>query len=120
MRAKLHSYAEIVPLELELLNALPKQALGNTRGVLWHRCADSGVLEGEPFVNLRQPLPVGTSYHVRSLPQATMACAYSEMEDEIAEQTYDALRKWMTSVTLLLLAPSAKFILTGCWKSNSR
>lgn len=113
LRAKVHSYAEIVPLESELLNAIPKQSIGNTRGVLWHRCADSGVLEGEPFVALRHPLPASTAYHVSSLPQATMACAYSGMDDEIAEQTYAALRKWMGIRGFALAGPKRELYLDG-------
>jgi metallo-beta-lactamase class B len=45
VRAKVKNYADILRFEQELI--------GDLRGVLWHRCADSGSLEGEPFVALK-------------------------------------------------------------------
>jgi DNA-binding transcriptional MerR regulator len=48
MRAKVGSYEEIERYEEMLLGSVPREAMAETRGVLWHRCADSGSLEGEP------------------------------------------------------------------------
>jgi len=45
VRAKVKNYADILRFEQELI--------GDLRGVLWHRCADSGSLEGEPLVALK-------------------------------------------------------------------
>jgi DNA-binding transcriptional MerR regulator len=95
VRAKVENYAEIVKFEEELLNALPTESVGNTRGVLWHRCADSGSLEGEPFIALKRRLPSRTFYDTKMLPPATLACAYAGLDDESSEDAYDALRKWM-------------------------
>ena len=53
IRAKVGSYTEVVNVERELVNSLPEQSLGEVRGVLWHRCADSGGLECEPFIMLK-------------------------------------------------------------------
>jgi DNA-binding transcriptional MerR regulator len=94
VRARVQTYAEILRYEQELFRALPPEAVGAVRGILWHRCADSGSLEGEPFVMLKQPVPRRSSYELKQLPQATLACAYSGLDDESAERAYDALRKW--------------------------
>jgi hypothetical protein len=80
------SYTDIVPLEQELLSALPQQSLGNTRGVLWHRCADSGSLEGEPLIALKQPVVASSVYRLNGLPPAILACAYSDLDDGNAER----------------------------------
>jgi DNA-binding transcriptional MerR regulator len=95
VRAHVKTYTDILPLEQELLNSLPPQAIGDTRGVLWHRCADSGRLEGEPFVALRHRVPTRSSYDLKQLPPAILACAYSGPDDTSAEEAYDALRRWM-------------------------
>jgi effector-binding domain-containing protein len=89
------AYANILPFEQQLLNALPPRSAGSLRGVLWHRCADSGSLEGEPFVELKKAGPSSSFYEVKHLPAVTAACAYSGLDDEAAENTYAALCKWM-------------------------
>ena len=94
VRARVNSYDDIYRLENELLRSLPGTALGELRGVLWHRCADSGFLEGEPFVALRQRVPPRGSYELGQLPAATLACAYSTMDDASADRTYEALSSW--------------------------
>jgi DNA-binding transcriptional MerR regulator len=96
VRASVRSYSGILPFEQELLNALPNHCIGDLRGVLWHRCADSGALEGEPFVALKHKVPFRSGYDVKQLPATTVACAYSSLDDHSAEQSYDAIRKWMT------------------------
>jgi DNA-binding transcriptional MerR regulator len=96
VRAQVKTYTDILHVEQELINALPPQSIGDPRGVLWHRCADSGRLEGEPFVALRQRVPSRSSYNLKQLPPATLACAYSGLDDTSAELTYDALRRWMS------------------------
>jgi DNA-binding transcriptional MerR regulator len=94
VRATVDSYGDIDRLEKELLSSLPGPALGELRGVLWHRCADSGFLEGEPFVALRQRVPPRGRYELGQLPAATLACAYSTMDDDSADRTYKALSNW--------------------------
>jgi effector-binding domain-containing protein len=81
--------------EQELLHALPAEAIGDLRGVLWHRCADSGSPEGEPFVALKRRVPARSMYDLKQLPSATLACAYSAPDDQSAEQAYRAIRRWM-------------------------
>jgi len=95
-RVTVRNYAEVSRFEQELNSALPPQCLGTLRGVLWHRCADSGTLEAEPFVALKQRAPERASYDVKRLPEATLACAYSGLDDESSEQAYAAIRRWMS------------------------
>lgn len=94
IRVQLKNYAEVVRYENELSDALPAECVGTLRGVLWHRCADSGSLEAEPFVELKNRAPRGL-YEIKELPHATLACAYSGMGDESAERAYLAIRRWM-------------------------
>jgi DNA-binding transcriptional MerR regulator len=95
VRANVKSYTEILRFEQELLNALPHDCVGDLRGVLWHRCADSGALEGEPFVALKHKIPLRSYYDVKQLPPTTVASAYSALDDDSAEKSYDAIRRWM-------------------------
>lgn len=95
IRSKVKSYGEVDELERELLQAVPTNAVGNLRGVLWHRCADSGCLEAEPFVALRQRLARQRIYELKQLPAATLACAYSRSDEQSAERAYVAIKKWM-------------------------
>jgi DNA-binding transcriptional MerR regulator len=95
IRTQVESYADILPFEQELLKVLPPRSIGNLRGVLWHRCADSGSLEGEPFVELKHKVPIRSFYNVKQLPAATVACAYCGSDDHSAEQGYHAIQEWM-------------------------
>lgn len=95
IRVKLKNYAEVTRFEKELWDALPPQCVGTLRGVLWHRCADSGSVEAEPFIELKKGVPSRGLYDIKELPQATLACAYSGIGDESANQAYSAVRRWM-------------------------
>src|SRR5215469_4929593 len=94
-RVTVRNYAEVPRFEEELSSALPPHCLGTLRGVLWHRCADSGTLEAEPFVALKQRVPERAAYDVKRLSEATLACAYSGLDDESSEHAYAAIRRWM-------------------------
>jgi DNA-binding transcriptional MerR regulator len=111
VRAKVKSYADILEFEQELVKVLPLESIEGPRGVLWHRCADSGFLEGEPFVALKYPIPVRSFYDVKHLPAATVACAYSESDDNSAEQAYMAIRKWMSVRGYQLAGPKRELYL---------
>jgi hypothetical protein len=50
----LKQYQNIQEYEESLANAVPASSLGALRGVLWHRCADGGLLEGEAFIQLKR------------------------------------------------------------------
>jgi DNA-binding transcriptional MerR regulator len=105
LRVELKNYAEASRFEQELLDALPTECLGNLRGVLWHRCADSGSFEAEPFVTLKKRVQVGAACNLRDLPEATLACAYSGLDDESAELAYAAIRRWMNVRGYCLAGP---------------
>ncbi|MBA3914236.1 MAG: MerR family transcriptional regulator [Acidobacteriales bacterium] len=95
VRTRVSSYAEMVRFENELLASLPPHAIGKLRGVLWHHSADTGVLEGEAFVSLKERLLPRTYYDLKQLPAAVVASAYSQPDDESSERAYDGIRQWM-------------------------
>jgi len=111
LRIKLRNYAEVAQFENELAEALPPECVGALRGVLWHRCADSGSVEAEPFVELKKRAPLRGFYEMKELPQATLACAYSGMGDESAEQAYLAVRRWMQIRGYRLAGPKREIYL---------
>ena len=110
VRAKVEKYADIARFEQELWQALPPQAMADVRGVLWHRCADSGFLEGEPFVTLKERVPARSFYDLKQLPAATLACAYAA-EDDDGERTYQTLRRWMSVRGYRLSGPKREIYL---------
>jgi DNA-binding transcriptional MerR regulator len=111
VRAKVKNYTDILRFEQQLLNDLPARSIGDLRGVLWHRCADSGSLEGEPFVALKHRVPLRSFYDLKQLPAATVASAYSGPDDESAEQGYAAIRKWMNIRGYRLAGPKREIYL---------
>ena len=111
VRSTVQSYAQIERFEQELLRDLPSNAIGDLRGVLWHRCADSGIPEGEPFVALQRRVPSRSVYELKQLPAATLACAYSEDDENCAEQVYAAIQKWMNIRGYRLAGPKREIYL---------
>lgn len=111
VRAKVANYADIVAFEQELVNGLPPESLGSLRGVLWHSCADSGALEGEPFVALKRKVPFRSFYDVKELPAATVASTYCGSDDDSAEHAYNVLRKWMNVANYQLAGPKREIYL---------
>jgi DNA-binding transcriptional MerR regulator len=105
IRSTVESYAQIERFEQELLKAVPLNAAGDLRGVLWHRCAESGSPEGEPFIALKERIPARSGYELKQLPAATLACAYSEDDEMSAEHAYAAIRKWMNARGYRLAGP---------------
>jgi DNA-binding transcriptional MerR regulator len=105
VRSRLDSYGEIERLEQALLRSLPVAAVGDLRGVLWHGCADSGCLEGEPFVALRHRVPSRGCFDLGELPAATLACAYSASDDDSAEKAYRAIQRWTQDRGYRLVGP---------------
>ena len=105
IRAQLRTYAEIEPVERDLTQALRPALAGEQRGVLWHRCEASGVIEGEPFVEVRGAAPRGSGFELRCLPGARVASAYCETEDVAAARTYDTIDRWVHGHDLRLDGP---------------
>ena len=113
VRSKVSSYEEIDRFEEMLLRSVPRAAMAETRGVLWHRCADSGSLEGEPFLELTRRLPSASGYNLRELPAATLACAYSKSDNDSAEMAYDAIRRWIDCRGYKVVGPKREIYLDG-------
>lgn len=111
LRAELKDYVEVARLERELLNLLPHGCAGSLRGVLWHRCADSGKLEAEPFVVMKGQAPSKIPCELKQLPEATLACAYSNLDDASAEHAYAAIRRWMSVRGYRLAGPKRELYL---------
>jgi DNA-binding transcriptional MerR regulator len=111
IRVKLGNYREVVRFENELSDAVPAECVGALRGVLWHRCADSGSLEAEPFVELKKRVALRGACEMRQLPEATLACAYSGNGDESAEQAYVAVRRWMQMRGYRVVGPKREIYL---------
>ncbi|MGB6486574.1 MAG: MerR family transcriptional regulator [Steroidobacteraceae bacterium] len=115
LRAEMSNYieADVLRLERELIGALPSGSLGPTRGVLWQRCADSGSLIAEPFVEIRGDVPRRSFYDVKELPSVMTACAFSGNDDAAADQAYRAINMWMSTRGFSLAGPKREIYLAG-------
>jgi DNA-binding transcriptional MerR regulator len=105
MRIKPKTYGEVSDAENKLSKILPSEYVSDLHGVLWHRCADSGSLEAEPFIALKRRIPTWSACKLGQLPEAPLACAYSDPDDDHAEQTYLAIRRWMKARDFRLAGP---------------
>jgi DNA-binding transcriptional MerR regulator len=95
VRTDVKSYTDIQQYEKSLWDAVASRPEGGLRGVLWHRCADAGLLEGEPFVEVKNGTVCPASYEIKELPGAHVARAFSSTDDEEAEDTYVGLGRWI-------------------------
>jgi DNA-binding transcriptional MerR regulator len=95
VRAQAPSYAAIGAMESDLRRAVDPALSGREQGVLWHRCAASGVIEGEPFLEISARTARAGGYDLRELPSATVASAYCEPDDDDAVRVYGALERWL-------------------------
>jgi DNA-binding transcriptional MerR regulator len=111
LRVTLKHYAEVSRFERELSDALPPENVSGLRGVLWHRCADSGSLEAEPFVGRKRWCAASVPCEMKHLPEATLACAYSGLDDESSERAYAAIRRWMNVRGYQLAGPKRELYL---------
>jgi DNA-binding transcriptional MerR regulator len=105
VRAQVKCYAEIGHMERDLQRAVLPELTGRLQGVLWHRCAESGSIEGEPFVEISPRAPRSGAYELKELPSTLVASAYCESEDRAAERTYEAICRWMRLHDLRLAGP---------------
>jgi DNA-binding transcriptional MerR regulator len=97
VRTELKRYDDIHKYEHALLNAVPTRSVGSLRGVLWHRCADSGIMEGEAFVELKGANLNASAFQTAELPAGPVARAFSSLDDDEAESTYVGLSRWIRS-----------------------
>jgi DNA-binding transcriptional MerR regulator len=95
LRTDVRSYADIQHYERLLWEAMAARPDGRFRGVLWHRCADGGLLEGEPFVEVKKATRCPAACELKELPGVHVARAFSSLDDDEAEDTYLALSRWI-------------------------
>ena len=105
LRVDLKCYADVHQHERLLWEAVASRTKFRLRGVLWHRCADGGVLEGEPFVEVKNGTGCPASYQLKELPGAHVACAFSSLDDDEAEDTYVDLSRWIRARGYRLVGP---------------
>lgn len=108
MRSEVDSYPEIARIERELHARLPDRCKGDFKAVLWHRCAGEGTLEGEPLIEIGRDVRPGGGVAISHLPDTTVACAYSALDDDAAENAYSALREWMSLFGFELAGPKCE------------
>ena len=95
VRAQAKSYEAIGAMESDFRRAIDPSVAGREHGVLWHRCAASGLIEGEPFSEITARAPRAAAYELGELPSATVASAYCEPDDGDAILVYGALDRWL-------------------------
>ncbi len=95
IRAQVGCYEQIYRLENELRSAVPRPLDGGLQGVLWHRCAEAGSIEGEPFVEINYRAARCGAYEVKELPAAAVASAYCEPDERDAARVYEAISRWV-------------------------
>lgn len=95
VRAQAKCYAEISQLERELQRAVLPDLAGSLQGVLWHRCEESGAVEGEPFIEISPRAPRSGAYELKELPPVTVASAYCESTDQAAVRAYEKIDRWL-------------------------
>ena len=105
LRAQLTRYSEINSVERELMRAVYPEFTGNLQGVLWHRCEDSGAIEGEPFVQVSAKAPRSRTYELKELPSTTVASAACECDDRAAEHAYESIARWLSVHDYRLAGP---------------
>jgi DNA-binding transcriptional MerR regulator len=93
MRSDLKHYADVHQHEELLWQAVAPK--GRLHGVLWHRCADGGLLESEPFVEAKNESGCTAAYQLKELSGAHVARAFSSFDDDEAEATYVGLSRWI-------------------------
>jgi hypothetical protein len=105
LRTDLSSYTDIHPHERSLWEAVAPRSASGLRGVLWHRCADRGVIEAEPFVEVKNGTACPRAFQLTELPGAHVVRAFSSLDDDEAEDTYVGLSRWIRARGYWLAGP---------------
>ncbi len=95
IRTDVPRYEAIQEYENLLWAAVAPRPQHGLRGVLWHRCADGGLLEGEPFAEVTKGFRCPATLELKELPGAHVARAFSSLDDDEAEDTYVGLSRWV-------------------------
>ena len=99
------SYTDVYQHEKLLWKGMAPRPERRLRGVLWHRCADSGQIEGEPFIEVKNGVVCPAETRVTELPGAYGARAFSSLDDDEAEDTYVGLGRWISARGYQLAGP---------------
>jgi DNA-binding transcriptional MerR regulator len=113
LRARVKRYDEIAEMQEHLSARFEREWDHNMRGVLWHRCADSGSLEGEAFVEIESRTPRVHGFDYIELDAGVVASAYSPDDELAAEGRYDSIRQWMQTRGYKLAGPKREIDLGG-------
>jgi DNA-binding transcriptional MerR regulator len=105
LRTDLKSYADIRQYERSLWAAVAPRSDCRTRGVLWHRCADKGVIDSEPFIQVKNGTVCPAAYQLKQLPGAHVARAFSSLDDDEAEAAHVGLSRWIRDRGYRLAGP---------------
>lgn len=105
IRAQVNDYEDIHQHDDALAAAVTRAPLGALRGVLWHRCADGGALEGESFIEVTRSSPRPRACALKELPSTPVARAFSSLDDDEAEETYVGLSRWIRGAGFRLAGP---------------
>ena len=81
VRAQAKSYAALGEMESDFRRAIDPRFTGREQGVLWHRCAASGVIEGEPFAEIAARVPRAGAYELACRADVPARVVMSEYVD---------------------------------------
>ena len=95
LRARLRVSTDVIALERDLLELVPRSCRGSLRGTLWHGCPDGPTTaEVESFVEIVRRPPVRGGLTFGRLPAVTAACAYSIDDEEASRRAFAELGCW--------------------------
>ena len=109
VRSTLSGYDDLLRLEEQVLANIPSQSCGSVRGALWHRCAETGSVDGEYFVSVKGPIRKGDRVEVKTLPECPVAAAYCATDDASALATFSLIQRWMEVHGYRLTGPKREF-----------
>ena len=109
LRSRLSAYSDLEKLRARLLERIPGRCRRLIEGTLWHKCADSGSVEGEYFV-WADGLP-GPDKHVeiKTLPECIVASACCGTDDASSLATFSRIQQWTNIHGYQLTGPKREF-----------
>jgi DNA-binding transcriptional MerR regulator len=103
VRTDLKQYSDVHQHEKLLWRTVAPK--GRLHGVLWHSCADGGLLECEPFVEATYETVCPAAYQLKELSGVYVARAFSSFDDNEAEAAYVGLSRWIRARGFRLAGP---------------
>jgi DNA-binding transcriptional MerR regulator len=95
LRADLKHYSDVHAHERLLWESVASRSDSRMRGVLWHRCADRGVIDSEPFIELGEHSRCAAGLQPKELQGVHVARTFSSLDDDEAEQSHVSLSRWI-------------------------